>query len=232
MKEFKGKFLIWIYLFIILPLNLVSHMYELPLLELISKPLLMPLLVAFVISNTAFPNPLTHLLLGALAFSWIGDLALLFDSVYSNLFIVGLVGFLIAHIQYVILFAKSAKFLSFVKGFTSLGILSFAIYTGLLLQFLWPYLHELKMPVFVYASVLMLMGIFAISRYEITGKWVVVMGAILFVLSDSILALNKFYSPMFLGRALTMFTYAIAQLLIVLGVLKALKFTPIWLPPE
>ena len=48
----------------------------------------------------------------------------------------------------------------------------------------------------------------------------VLLGAVLFMVSDSILALNKFYKPLAFSHVSIMFTYAIAQLCIVLGMLK------------
>jgi len=42
-------------------------------------------------------------------------------------------------------------------------------------------------------------------------------GAILFIISDSLLAINKFYQPFENAGILIMFTYGVAQLLITLG---------------
>ena len=45
-------------------------------------------------------------------------------------------------------------------------------------------------------------------------------GAALFMTSDSLLALNKFYSPIGMGGFLIMLTYCSAQYLIVEGALR------------
>ena len=45
-------------------------------------------------------------------------------------------------------------------------------------------------------------------------------GALFFVISDSILALNKFYTPLKKSSFIIMFTYLVAQYLIVIGILK------------
>jgi uncharacterized membrane protein YhhN len=45
-------------------------------------------------------------------------------------------------------------------------------------------------------------------------------GALLFIMSDSMIAINQFIEPIIYGRFLIMFTYISAQYLIVIGVLK------------
>ena len=224
MQGFKGKVFFWSYLIVVL-VNLVSHGFALPILELISKPLLMPLLAGFVLVNlSGAHNNLKLLLFGALLFSWIGDVALLFDKAYPILFIVGLGGFLVAHIQYIFLFVKSAGRVTITKVGPFVVVTVIILYTGYLIQLLWPHLNELKIPVAIYALVLMIMGISAVTRIGVGGRVLVIIGALFFVVSDSILAINKFYEPIQHGRILTMFTYTIAQLLIVLGIIKVIGF--------
>jgi len=216
----KGKLILSVFVLDVL-LNLVSHIWAIPELEVVSKPLLMPLLILLVwVNSEGMPRNILLLLFGALIFSWVGDVALLFDEKYPFLFMVGLGGFLIAHIQYIILFIKSAQKVQFTKGITPFVIVLMFGYTMFLIQLLWPHLGELQIPVFVYATVLMLMGVFAVSRQVDNGKLLVILGAVLFVTSDSILAINKFYSPIENGRVLTMLTYTLAQLLIVIGILR------------
>jgi uncharacterized membrane protein YhhN len=48
------------------------------------------------------------------------------------------------------------------------------------------------------------------------GKWMM-LGALLFVISDSILAINKFYQPFEAAGVLIMLTYGLAQFFIVEG---------------
>ena len=216
----KGKLILSVFVLDVL-LNLVSHIWAIPELEVVSKPLLMPLLILLVwVNSEGMPRNILLLLFGALIFSWVGDVALLFDEKYPFLFMVGLGGFLIAHIQYIILFIKSAQKVQFTKGITPFVIVLMFGYTMFLIQLLWTHLGELQIPVFVYATVLMLMGVFAVSRQVDNGKLLVILGAVLFVTSDSILAINKFYSPIENGRVLTMLTYTLAQLLIVIGILR------------
>jgi uncharacterized membrane protein HdeD (DUF308 family) len=57
---------------------------------------------------------------------------------------------------------------------------------------------------------------------EETGKWYILIGAVLFVSSDSLVAFNKFYNPLVLSSFIIM-TYLIAQYLIVSGIFKLKK---------
>jgi uncharacterized membrane protein YhhN len=49
------------------------------------------------------------------------------------------------------------------------------------------------------------------------------LGAVLFVVSDSLLAINKFYSSFELAGVLIMLTYGMAQLLIVTGAINYIR---------
>jgi uncharacterized membrane protein YhhN len=92
-----------------------------------------------------------------------------------------------------------------------------------MLWVLLPTLGDLTLPVFVYALVISTMLLFALKgflNWEKTGSWYILIGAISFVTSDSILAFNKFHTPIVLSSFLIMITYLVAQYLIVVGILK------------
>ena len=78
-------------------------------------------------------------------------------------------------------------------------------------------------PVMIYMIVILAMATSAFVRKGIVNKYsynFVFIGAIFFMISDSILALNKFYEAIPLANILIMTTYALAQYLIVIGILK------------
>lgn len=84
-------------------------------------------------------------------------------------------------------------------------------------------LGEMLIPVIFYIIVILLMAITAFLRQVKVSKIsfvLVFLGAILFVISDSILALNKFYMPLSFSSISIMFSYALAQYFIVMGLLK------------
>lgn len=185
------------------------------------KPLLLPGLLLATNSYNSFPTKKWLLL--ALGFSWLGDIILMFADKGELFFIFGLVSFLIAHILFIVLFIKQDTQFSPNKLLFGLGILAVAGYLYTMLTLLIPSLGELKIPVSVYAFVISLMLIMAI-RGSLT--WIrpmnilILNGAIAFVTSDSILAIDKFYNPLPNASLLIMSTYIIAQFLITLGILK------------
>ena len=191
-------------------------------LDLFLKPILIPLLGFGVYFYRKFPTK--NALLAALLFSWIGDVILLFADIAEIYFILGLVSFLTAHVIYCILFNNQIKTKAS-KNKVAFGIGSFAIALYLIgmLSLLLPSLGDLKVPVIVYASVISIMLLFAFKGFlvwEDPGNKYIFIGAIVFVISDSILAINKFYTPIERSSFLIMLTYLVAQYLIVVGILK------------
>jgi uncharacterized membrane protein YhhN len=86
------------------------------------------------------------------------------------------------------------------------------VYVVTLLKFLWPHLAEgLRIPVVVYAVALGAMLYFGVKL----GDKLIFWGALLFVISDSLLALGKFYYPIPGNSFWVMSTYIWAQLLLI-----------------
>lgn len=208
-----------LFIFILLSvLYLIAIAFNLVDLVFYLKPLLLlPLMGAAVISKE-FRNRKT--LFGALLFSWIGDTLLLFvfkDAIY---FMLGLVAFLAAHIFYIILFAKELKNSGEKTKLKKKGLLLVAGYLIILLFVLIPHLGSLTFPVIIYATVISTMLYMA---YLLSFHWAkpaslyLLTGAISFVLSDSILALNKFYQPVPISGLLIMATYLYAQWALVMS---------------
>lgn len=215
-----------LYLFIIdLIVELAAIVWNIGTIRYLTKPLLLLLLLTYVLFQDIPSIKAKTLLLAALFFSWAGDLFLLFDSSESSFFIFGLVSFLTAHIFYIILFLQQKKILQPNKKWNPLTILLLLIYTGSLFALLYPTLGALKIPVVVYAAVLssmLLMALHAFSFKTISGRYVII-GAILFVASDSLLAINKFYQPFNAAGLAIMGTYGLAQLSIVVGLTKCMR---------
>ena len=161
------------------------------------KPILIPILIFWVYFYQNFPTK--NILLTALLFSWIGDVILLFSDISEIYFILGLVSFLISHIVYCILFNRQAK-RNLKKNSIAIGIGSILIACYLIgmLSVLLPSLGDLKIPVIVYASVISIMLLFAYNgllSWNEPGNNLVYTGAVVVVVSDSILAINKLDNP-------------------------------------
>jgi len=92
-----------------------------------------------------------------------------------------------------------------------------------LITVLFPVLGEMKMPVVVYSMTITGMALAALHRYQKTTAksfWMVMGGALIFMLSDSMIAINKFLEPIPSANVLIMLTYIAAQYLIISGLIK------------
>ena len=186
------------------------------------KPFLLPFLILATYKSEVFSTK--KWLLSSLAFSWIGDIILLFADKGKLYFILGLVSFLIAHILFILLFIKQKSEENYTKNWQFwLGFLAVLVYFGSMLSLLFPKLGDLKIPVSVYAFTISLMLIMAIKGYFSWQKpmnILILIGALFFVTSDSFLAINKFYNPILSSNFIIMFTYIVAQYCITAGILK------------
>jgi uncharacterized membrane protein YhhN len=186
------------------------------------KPILLPVLLAAVAVSKNFPTK--KILLTALTFSWIGDIILLFADKGELYFIFGLVAFLLSHLVYILLFSKQPTTrINEKKEIFWLGILAILAYFFIMIDTLFLKLGDLKIPVIVYAVVITTMLFFAFKgslKWATPANNYILIGAIVFVSSDSILAFNKFYAPITHASFYIMLTYCLAQYLIVSGILK------------
>jgi uncharacterized membrane protein YhhN len=190
--------------------------------DIYMKPILLPILMIAVAVSENFPTK--KILLTALTFSWIGDIILLFSDKGELYFIYGLVAFLISHLIYIVLFSKQQNTrANNNKAVFWMGILAILTYFVFMIDTLFPKLGPLKIPVLIYAIVITTMLFFAFKgslKWAIPANNYILIGAIVFVSSDSILAFNKFYAPIAHASFYIMVTYCLAQYLIVSGVLK------------
>ncbi|RAI83917.1 lysoplasmalogenase [Algoriphagus yeomjeoni] len=220
----KKKNVLWLYLFLFATLIDLAFIIEQKIeLRFFSKPLIILGLIGYFyqITKPISSTLLSKSILGALIFSLLGDILLLWD----HLFIYGIGAFLLAHVCYIIGFKVAQKApesllnVNFVKTFfVNLPIYFLAAFTFYMIN---PNLGALKIPVIVYIITIVSMVTTARERY---GKcnpasfWQVFIGASLFFISDGLIALDKFYLPIQDAGILIMGTYAIAQLMIVMGI--------------
>ena len=211
-------------------LNLTGNYLQNEWLIDISKPLLMPSIAFyFIIKWQGTKDVIFIFTLLALFFSWIGDILLMYQSKDENFFLYGLVAFLIAHITYIFdytyLHTDIDKKQN--KVFVISRIVLFSAVGGILMHILWPKLGDFKIPVLIYTSIIILMLVFAILRRDRTNPSsfaFIYGGAILFILSDGMIAVSKFLHPFEYSRGLIMLTYIFAQFFIIKGVIEHHRF--------
>lgn len=216
----------WLFFFgVVLVANLSDRQFNNGQFEYFIKPLLIPVLAGYIIAQTnSIISSLKKWILLALFFSWAGDVLLMFEPKAQIFFLLGLSSFLLAHIFYIVFFHQ-VRVKEKVKGNPWLLVIV-VVYYALLISWLSPYLGDMKIPVRVYGIIISVMFMLAMHMLFIknrsAGQWMMV-GALLFVMSDSALAINKFYQAFEGAGIVIMLTYGLAQLFIVVGAVKYMK---------
>jgi uncharacterized membrane protein YhhN len=171
-----------------------------------------PAISLAVLAFIAISSPRGKLLFTSLLFCAVADIAL--ELAGGEYFVAGLGLFLIAHIFFIITFSRDFKLQ---KSRVPIIVL-FIVYSLMMAFIMTPSLKEMAMPVYVYITAITLMGIFASlrsARNDFT-----LYGAIAFIVSDSMLAINKFMMPVPAADYIIMVTYYLSLFLIVYGFLK------------
>ncbi len=222
-------FLFWINALI----HVLSILLDLYLVILITKPLIMPILAGVFFFKTRDIKrqiPVSYLYL-AMLFSFFGDVLLMFMDQGEIYFITGLAAFLFAQVFYIITYRHYRYKISNVGGWAIRMIYSFIViaYTVVLWISLFSYLGEMLLPVTLYTLTILIMVIIAIFRHKRTSTfsfYLVCSGAVIFLISDSMIAINKFMAPILYERVLVISTYMIAQFLIITGLAEHLNRVP------
>ncbi len=207
-------------------LSIATSVSELPALHFVFKPL--PLLAAIVAvaARAYFTGARARFdlyLLAALVASLAGDVFLMLPG---NYFIPGLASFLVAHLFYIALFRQG------VPWFPSRRALGLTLgLGGAMYAWVWAGLIDpaLKVAVAAYVSVIALMVAQAIGRALVLrdgAARAVGLGACVFMLSDSLIAINRFVQPLPLVSVWVLATYYTAQILIVRYVRPVVPVVP------
>jgi uncharacterized membrane protein YhhN len=191
-------------------LAIVGHYTEPPWILYVFKPLttVLILVIALLFGADAPPTYRIAILVG-LIFSLAGDVFLMLPS---DQFIPGLVSFLIAQICYIIAFTSSRGF-----SFGWASLIPVVVFGAIVYVLLAPYLGKMRLPVIAYMIVILMMAWQAWERWSALGErgaLLAFFGAVLFVLSDTVLAVSRFRGEFAASRALSLSTYFVAQWLI------------------
>ena len=195
-------------------------------LEFVCKPMLMIILSSwFFFNSRRYGDRFTILVQVGLFFSLVGDVAMMFQYKDEFNFLIGLGAFLIAQLCFVMAFMRNIIDVGGLEGWLLGGSLSIvvALYAILFSWQLMQHVEEgLSSPVTAYVVAIALMGITAALRHGRTfprSFWMVFVGALLFIGSDSLLAINRFVKPLAWGPLTVIIVYAAAQFLITAGCL-------------
>lgn len=192
----------------------------------VCKPLMMLVLSSWFFYNSRrVGDRFTLLIQAGLIFSLVGDIALMFQHLDEFNFLIGLGAFLIAQLCFAMGFLQNILDTSTPRGWLLSGSLSVVIlaYGYFFASTLLPSVDEgIAAPVMIYAAAITFMGVAAAFRFGRTflrSFLFVLLGALLFILSDSLLATDRFLRPLHHAPWSVLWTYAVAQLLITSGAL-------------
>jgi uncharacterized membrane protein YhhN len=187
------------------------------------KALILPVLMILLLQKLNLSGSRLHrFMFAGLIFSWGGDVILEFSKVNTDLFVAGLLCFLLAHVMYFIVFITTPGKNSILSSRLWMWVPVFIYGIGLV-SYLYGDLAEMKLPVIIYAIVILTMLSGAINRKDKVNQrsyLLVLGGAILFVISDSAIAINKFSLQFESSGIVIMSTYILAQYLIVTGYIE------------
>ncbi|WP_052273040.1 lysoplasmalogenase [Flavihumibacter solisilvae] len=184
----------------------------------VTKPMLMVILVSWFMIVTAGSASLRTWIISALIFSWLGDVFLMIQG--GSGFIAGLSSFLLAHACYVIFFLLVRRRSGVPRKWNGYILAAVVIYVASFNYYLLPALDfALKVPVLVYSIIIgtMFIAVFHASPRNNIWHNLAITGALLFIISDSILAVNTFLEPFGAADLLIMTTYILAQAFLASG---------------
>lgn len=157
----------------------------------------------------SLPDGKGRLLFAGLIASSVGDIVLSLPVAAS--FLIGLAAFFTAHVLYASSFLMQFRFrpLRLIPATVALILVS------LVAVHISPHLGAMAGPVYAYVGVIALMTVSAAFRRP--PALTVYFGAMVFMVSDSLIAQNRFVDPVPFAGAAIMITYYIAQFLIAEG---------------
>jgi len=213
-------------------LDWVAAEKKLKLLEYIAKPATMLALLWWMWQSTGLGGEMLWFTIGVV-FCLAGDVFLMLPF---NMFIFGLLSFLIGHIAYIIGLNNAPPFINLMGMIMILLIrypLAIAAAVILIIYLVWLYpklagglktggKSGLRLPVLIYSLVISLMVYSAFITWHRpawphTAALSACIGAVLFYASDSMLAWDRFLKPLSHARLKVMTTYHLGQIGIILG---------------
>ncbi|MBI3157381.1 MAG: lysoplasmalogenase [Burkholderiales bacterium] len=176
-----------------------------PWMNMVFKPLATIGIIAYAAGRGLDTPVLRRWVLAGLVASLAGDIALLWPE---RGFLPGLVGFLVAHLCYLVAFTRGLRLAA-----RPLPFVIYAAVAGAVLAWLWPGIPApLRLPVVAYVVALAAMAAQAAVRWRagLAGPWLAAGGA-QFLASDALLAADRFAEPLPMASLWVLTTYWAAQ---------------------
>lgn len=219
--NFKSNSFLACYIFIVF-LDLLFGWLDFHEFRLLTKPLVViSLMIYFGINGKHLPPKIYAFTVLAMCFSLVGDVLLLFDERKPKFFLFGLMAFMLAHLSYTFVFLRQRNTRFSRESWFVLTVL--IIYIIVLFFMIKNNLDGLIIPVVIYIIAILAMAISSQNRMGKVSNQsyiLVLSGALIYILSDSIFAIDRFYHPILWAQLWVMGTYATSQYLIINGLLS------------
>ena len=194
--------------------TIVGHLGHSPWLIYIFKPLATILILGIALANwiSQKQNYALWICVG-LVFSLVGDVVLMWPERH---FVAGLAAFLLAHIAYLAAFTCGVKF----PANWAIWIVYLAIAAAMYFVLSGRLPAELKFPVALYAVAVTTMAAQAMGRYVVSRSRVAMLaaaGGIFFMVSDGLLAVDRFWERIPYDAVVVLVPYYVAQVLMALS---------------
>jgi uncharacterized membrane protein YhhN len=203
---------IWAFVFGVLAIR--AHYKGPRLLVYLFRPITMAVIISLVLEAGSHAGPYYRYAIAAgLVISLAGDV---FMMLRKKRFLEGLICFLVAQVCYTFAFLSGIRL-----KFSSWPTLPLLIWTVLVVVILYPHLGKMRVPVIIYILVIITMARAALERsiqLPGTAALAAAAGGVFFVISDSILAFDRFVKPFRSAQAFILSAYFAAQWLIALSV--------------
>lgn len=212
---------------LVLLMHCLSIQVEMTQIRNTTKIILVPLLMIHLLINRSL-RVLGYLPLIALLFSWIGDILLLGDE--PAFFLSGMIAFVMTHVCYSFTFLKIKQVTPKDRSYFVFPLLGLLLFSLLVFFYLKDDLGSYLLPILLYMVFISLMASLAIHtrtnvKVQTLSLYTFIPGALLFVLSDALLAVNMFKMQHIVIEVLVMLTYGLAQFFITRGFQKTAEFS-------
>jgi uncharacterized membrane protein YhhN len=187
-----------------------------------TKPFIIPVLVLYYVLNSHDPLPV---IIVAMLFAFLGDFFLMWPN-KKVFFMLGLLCFFLMLVFYIVFM------LTYQVRIAGIGIESVAIgfayllLGALIFALLYRYLESFKIPVIFYILALLSVSyicFFSVMEHKTEAAFVQYIGSLLFIISDTILAIDSFRKTIRYGGIYIMLTYTIAQIFLLAGFMNTIK---------
>jgi uncharacterized membrane protein YhhN len=181
-----------------------------------TKPFIMPVLIAYYVLNMNHVFPVVIL---ALAFATIGDFFLMWPE-KKGFFISGLISFFVMQLLYITFVMNHQIHFEIGKLNTILMCLVYLLLGTIIFILLYKFLKKLMIPVIFYILALLAVSylcFFNVMEHRSQISFIQYLGSLLFIVSDTILAIDSFRKTVRYGGLIIMVTYILAQIFLLAG---------------